>query len=68
MKSMLKARDLNPDYGITVLNDLSLISIENGKVQMHDLIPQMGHTIVRGESFDLENRSRLWVAKEVIGI
>lgn len=68
MKNMLKARDLNPDYGITVLTDLSLVSIENGKVQMHDLIRKMGHTIVRGESSDLGKRSRLWAANEVISI
>ncbi|KGN51651.2 hypothetical protein Csa_008503 [Cucumis sativus] len=67
-KDVLKACDLNPDYGIIILMDLSLVTVEDGKIQMHDLIQQMGQTIVRHESFEPAKRSRLWEAEGAIKI
>lgn len=65
-KDVLKACDLNPDYGIVILVDLSLVTVEDGKIQMHDLIQQMGRTIVRHESSEPGKRSRLWEAEGAI--
>ncbi|KAA0047972.1 TMV resistance protein N-like [Cucumis melo var. makuwa] len=65
VKNMLSACHVNLDFGIIVLMDLSLMTIENDKVQMHDLIKQMGHKIVCGESLELGKRSRLWLVQDV---
>uniref|UniRef100_A0A9I9CIT7 TIR domain-containing protein n=1 Tax=Cucumis melo TaxID=3656 RepID=A0A9I9CIT7_CUCME len=65
VKDMLGACHVNLDFGVIVLMDLSLITIENDKVQMHDLIKQMGQKIVCGESLELGKRSRLWLVQDV---
>ncbi|KAL0552510.1 hypothetical protein IC582_011626 [Cucumis melo] len=68
VKDTLSACHVNLDFGIIVLMDLSLITIENDKVQMHDLIKQMGHKLVCGESLELGKRSRLWLEKDVLEV
>ncbi|KAL2342219.1 hypothetical protein Fmac_010159 [Flemingia macrophylla] len=62
-----------PVSEIEVLLDKSLITILDDKkgevIEMHDLIQEMGHEIVRQESIKYpERRSRLWEHKEVVDI
>jgi hypothetical protein len=57
-----------PDYGIKVLVDKSLISIDEvkGLIIMHDLLQEVGREIVRQESpKEPGERSRLWFHKDV---
>ncbi|XP_060673964.1 TMV resistance protein N-like [Ziziphus jujuba] len=66
-ENMLEASDSFVKLGISVLMDRSLI--ENGVIKnelwMHDLIQQMGRTIVRDEHREPGNRSRLCDAKDI---
>ncbi|KAL2342190.1 hypothetical protein Fmac_010130 [Flemingia macrophylla] len=62
-----------PISEIEVLLDKSLITILDGEkgevIEMHDLIQEMGHEIVRQESIIYpERRSRLWKYEEVVNI
>ncbi|XP_030957403.1 TMV resistance protein N-like isoform X1 [Quercus lobata] len=51
---------------ISVLRDKSLLTIENNKLLMHDLLQEMGWEIVRRESYEEPgNRSRLWLRKDL---
>ncbi|XP_023537666.1 disease resistance protein RPS6-like isoform X3 [Cucurbita pepo subsp. pepo] len=68
VKNILNACHLNPDFGILVLMDLSLIMVENDKVEMHDLIRQMGYKIVNGESSEPGKRSRLWLEEDILKV
>ncbi|KAL5543692.1 hypothetical protein UlMin_007476 [Ulmus minor] len=52
-------------YGITVLINKSLITIEHGKICMHDLIQEMGRDIVCQSTKKLGERSRLWTSQDV---
>jgi hypothetical protein len=55
-----------PDIGITVLAEKSLITIDEDKLVMHDLLQDMGREIVRQESPEEPGkRSRLWFHKDV---
>ncbi|ESR55136.1 hypothetical protein CICLE_v10023372mg, partial [Citrus x clementina] len=50
-----------PEIGISVLVDKSLIAIDSySKITMHDLLQELGREIVRQESINPENCSRLW--------
>ncbi|KAH9726256.1 hypothetical protein KPL70_008196 [Citrus sinensis] len=50
-----------PEIGISVLIDKSLIVIDSySKITMHDLLQKLGREVVRQESINPENRSRLW--------
>nr|XP_043633061.1 disease resistance protein Roq1-like [Erigeron canadensis] len=51
----------DPAIGISVLAEKSLVTISNKKVEMHDLIQEMGLKIVR-DSF---TNSRVWKIKEI---
>ncbi|KAJ4717275.1 putative Disease resistance protein [Melia azedarach] len=62
---ILEACDFNPVIGIRILIDKSLISIENNKLWMHDLLQEMGRQIVMRESEKLEKRSRLWKEEDI---
>ncbi|KAK3184122.1 hypothetical protein Dsin_031408 [Dipteronia sinensis] len=55
------------EIGISVLVDKCLITItENYKIQMHDLIEEMGHNIVLQESKkEPGKRSRLWDPQDI---
>ncbi|KAI6690315.1 hypothetical protein NL676_027143 [Syzygium grande] len=53
--------------GIQILIERSLVSIEYGVIQMHDLLQQMGWEIVRQESIrEPGQRSRLWSTDGVL--
>ncbi|KAJ4723394.1 Disease resistance protein (TIR-NBS-LRR class) family [Melia azedarach] len=53
-------------YGLNVLIDKSLITVSGNKLQMHDLLQEMGQEIVRQESYkEPGKRSRLWHYEDV---
>ena len=54
--------------GISVLMDKSLITIEVGQLQMHDLLQEMGREIIRRESEEPGNRSRLWLCEDLLHV
>ncbi|XP_040998645.1 disease resistance protein RUN1-like isoform X2 [Juglans microcarpa x Juglans regia] len=63
---ILDACGFFPKCGIKVLVDKSLLTIECGKLIMHDLLKDMGREIVRQESpAEPEKRSRLWFHEDV---
>ncbi|GJR38105.1 Toll/interleukin-1 receptor domain-containing protein [Tanacetum coccineum] len=64
---ILDACDFYPDIGIRVLIQKALITINsNGKFDMHDLVQEMGHYIVRGEHpNNPEKHSRLRKYEEI---
>lgn len=67
---VLKACELNPEYGIEVLTEKALITITEGnEIQMHDLLEEMGKAIVCRESpTEPGKRSRLWLGKDVCSV
>nr|XP_011461687.1 PREDICTED: disease resistance protein RRS1-like [Fragaria vesca subsp. vesca] len=64
---ILRGCDLNPEYGIEVLTEKALISInEKKEILMHDLLEEMGKEIIRQESpTEPGERSRLWRHEDV---
>ncbi|KAL8252525.1 hypothetical protein R6Q59_036218 [Mikania micrantha] len=63
---MLEACEFHPEIGIEVLRQKALISIVNGKFDMHDLVEEMGHYIVRGEyPNNPDKHSRIWKSEEI---
>ncbi|XP_024045271.1 TMV resistance protein N-like [Citrus clementina] len=55
-----------PEIGISVLVDKSLIAIGSyNKIRMHDLLQELGREIVRQESINPGNRSRLWHHEDI---
>ncbi|XP_075638168.1 TMV resistance protein N-like [Castanea sativa] len=58
--NILGACNLYSDHGIEILIDMCLITLEYGKLSMHDLLQQMGRGIVQQESKKIEQRSRIW--------
>ncbi|BFG15414.1 hypothetical protein CerSpe_016890 [Prunus speciosa] len=62
----LEACDLNPRYGIEVLIEKALVSVEGDYIWMHDLLEEMGKYIVHQESpTEPGERSRLWSYEDV---
>ncbi|KAL8252520.1 hypothetical protein R6Q59_036213 [Mikania micrantha] len=62
----LEACDFHPEIGIEVLRQKALISIVDGKFDMHDLVQEMGHYIVRGEyPNNPDKHSRIWKREEI---
>nr|XP_028962415.1 disease resistance protein RPP4-like isoform X2 [Malus domestica] len=62
---ILDGCDFYTIIGIQTLIDRCLVTLdEHGKVKMHDMIRAMGREIVRQESEELEERSRLWRHKD----
>ncbi|CAL2254889.1 unnamed protein product [Prunus armeniaca] len=60
------ACNFHPTIGISVLQDKCLVKITEGnRLWMHDLLQQMGRSVVLGESFEPGKRSRLWVSENV---
>ncbi|KAJ0586451.1 putative P-loop containing nucleoside triphosphate hydrolase, leucine-rich repeat domain superfamily [Helianthus annuus] len=65
---ILEACGYHPGIGIKVLKQKALISIVNGNFDMHDLLQEMGHYIVRGEGvhpYSPESYSRLWKEEDI---
>ncbi|XP_065876251.1 disease resistance-like protein DSC1 [Euphorbia lathyris] len=57
----------SPLISLRVLTDKALITTRNSKVEMHDLLQEMGRQIVRDESDnDPSRRSRLWDPKDIL--
>ncbi|KAK1427526.1 hypothetical protein QVD17_16213 [Tagetes erecta] len=70
-----KARDIfeacgyHPDIGRKVLKQKALISIVDGRFDMHDVVQEMGHYIVRGEDpNNPEKHSRVWKHDEILNM
>ena len=55
--------------GLSVLIDKSLLKIsENNELWMHNLIESMGRNMVRQESLEPGERSRLWLYKDIVHV
>nr|XP_034908329.1 disease resistance protein RPV1-like isoform X2 [Populus alba] len=66
VKRILDGCGFKTDIGFSVLIDSCLIKISDDKVEMHDLLQEMAHEVVRKESIDeLGRQSRLWSPKDV---
>ncbi|KAH0764647.1 hypothetical protein KY285_000518 [Solanum tuberosum] len=62
---ILESCDFPAEYGLSVLIDKSLVFIsDHNKIQMHDLIQDMGQYIVKMQKHPGE-RSRLWKIEDV---
>ncbi|XP_011013408.1 PREDICTED: protein SUPPRESSOR OF npr1-1, CONSTITUTIVE 1-like [Populus euphratica] len=65
VKRILDGCGFKTDIGFSVLIDRCLIKISDDKVEMHDLLQEMAHEVVRKESLDeLGRQSRLWGPKD----
>ncbi|XP_023764586.1 disease resistance protein Roq1 isoform X1 [Lactuca sativa] len=65
----LDARGFHPVIGIKVLIQKALITISDGRFDMHDLVQEMGHYIVRGKHpKNPEKHSRVWKVEDVLKI
>jgi len=66
VKRLLEYRQFYPDIGMKVLIEKSLISCQDGEIEMHDLLKELGKSIVR-EKAPKEPRkwSRLWNYKDL---
>ncbi|KAI5555240.1 hypothetical protein BDE02_19G066900 [Populus trichocarpa] len=66
VKRILDGCGFKTDIGFSVLIDRCLIKISDDKVEMHDLLQEMAHEVVRKESLnELGGQSRLWSPKDV---
>ncbi|KAL4338418.1 hypothetical protein AHAS_Ahas12G0208200 [Arachis hypogaea] len=66
---LMHGRGFNPEYGIGVLIQKSLLMDKHGHAAMHDLVTEMGREIVRKESeVEPGNRSRLWFYDDIIHV
>ncbi|XP_028765416.1 TMV resistance protein N-like [Neltuma alba] len=61
---------LHAKYGLQILIERSLIKVgRNKKLEMHDLLQEMGKEIIRGSPpNDPEKRSRLWFHEDVLDV
>ncbi|KAD2804055.1 hypothetical protein E3N88_37432 [Mikania micrantha] len=63
---VLHACSFYPGIGVPVLVKKSLIKVTDGKIDMHDLIEEMAHYIVREEHPNHpEKHSRIWQARDI---
>lgn len=66
---MWGACDLYPHWGLEVLRSMSLVKyVTDDEIWMHDQLKDLGKKIVREESGDPTNRSRLWEHKEALKV
>ncbi|KAI3730799.1 hypothetical protein L1987_61976 [Smallanthus sonchifolius] len=64
---VLDACSFHPGIGVKVLVQKSLIKVSNGILDMHDLVEEMAHYIVRGEHpSHPEKHSRIWQEKDIV--
>ncbi|KAK4278443.1 hypothetical protein QN277_016288 [Acacia crassicarpa] len=69
VEELLKSYTFYSTIGIQTLIDKALIVKSNGKVEMHDLLQEMGLQIVREESKEEPGkRSRLWDPSEIYDV
>ncbi|XP_039167845.1 TMV resistance protein N isoform X2 [Eucalyptus grandis] len=69
IKKVLDSCDVQTTVGFDILIERSLISIDYGRLNMHDLIQSMGMDIVRQECRDdPKSRSRLWRYDDVADV
>ncbi|PON97453.1 TIR-NBS-LRR-like protein [Trema orientale] len=63
VKRLLESCDFHPTIGLRILVEKSLITIEEGKVWMHDMVQEMGWEVVREEKSETRpgERSRIWL-------
>ena len=68
--NILDTCDLYPNFGIPILVNKSLITVDqNGTLSMHDLIQQMGKEVVWQESPEILGKcSRLWYYKDALEV
>ncbi|CAI9295517.1 unnamed protein product [Lactuca saligna] len=63
----LDACGFHPVIGVEELRQKALITISRGCFDMHDLVQEMGHHIVRGEHpKNPEKHSRVWLKEDVL--
>ncbi|KAJ9556171.1 hypothetical protein OSB04_010785 [Centaurea solstitialis] len=66
---ILEACGLHPKIGVRTLIEKALITVTEGKFDMHDLIQEMGHYIVRGNNpQNPEKHSRVWRLEDAVKI
>ena len=67
VEKTLKACGFYPKFGISILIDRSLVTIdEYNRLRMHDLIQDMGREVVREDSpLEPGKRSRIWHPEDV---
>jgi len=66
VKRILDGCGFKTDFGFGVLIDRCLIKISDDRVEMHDLLQEVAHEVIRKESLDeLGRQSRLWGPKDV---
>ena len=65
---LLEYRGFDAKIGIKVLMERSLITIENKRLWMHDLLQEMGRRIVLESHEKLRKRSRLWSFKDLLHV
>ncbi|KAJ9554592.1 hypothetical protein OSB04_018637 [Centaurea solstitialis] len=67
---IFEACGFHPVIGIRVLAQKALITVsKEGRLEMHDLIQEMAHHIVRGENLKSpEKHSRVWQEEDVVRI
>ncbi|KAL5845582.1 hypothetical protein ACOSQ3_009106 [Xanthoceras sorbifolium] len=67
--AILDGYGLSTEIGISVLIDKCLITVIENKLLMHDLIQEMGHSIVLQESIkEPGERSRLWDPQDIYNL
>lgn len=54
--------------GLDVLIEKSLLTISHNRVHMHDLLQQMGRGIIRQQSQEPGEYSRLWLSKDIFHV
>ncbi|KAJ0545037.1 putative TIR domain, P-loop containing nucleoside triphosphate hydrolase [Helianthus annuus] len=63
---VLDACNLHPGIGVKVLIQKSLIKVSDGRFDMHDLVEEMAHYIVRGAHPNHpEKHSRIWKMEDI---
>ncbi|XP_065870580.1 disease resistance protein RUN1-like isoform X2 [Euphorbia lathyris] len=69
VESILRSCGFNARIGIRNLLNKALITISENKLDMHDLLQQMGRDIVREEHIEEPwHCSRLWVAQDICNV